>query len=150
MTFQIDFGNLAVGVGTVTLAYVTFLISSKTLTQSKNQKVAEFRIHWVEALRIDVATFIALATIRERTPAQLEKMHEIQARIMLRLNRKEKEHLRMRDELLLLIDCMHGKGDKKAIEQASVVTKAFQDLFNFEWGRIKSEIKSTNLVNEEI
>lgn len=150
MNFQIDFGNMAVGVGTVILAYVTFHISSKTLNQSKNQTVAEFRIQWVEALRSDVAAFIALAMIHQRTAAQVEKMHEIQARIMLRLNRKEKEHLRMRDELLLLIDCMHGKGDKTAIEQASIVTKAFQDLFNFEWGRIKSEIKSTDLINQEI
>lgn len=145
MNWQFDIGNFAVGVGTVALAVATVYISHRNLAQLRKQKVAEFRLQWVEDLRKDVASIVALATIKNRSDQQVREMHEVQARIMLRLNRKEIDHLNVKDQIFELIALMRGEKTGNVFEQASKVVMAFQDVFNTEWARIKSEITDSKL-----
>lgn len=64
---------------------------------------------------------------------------------MLRLNRKEIDHLNVKDQIFELIALMRGEKTGNVFEQASKVVMAFQDVFNTEWARIKSEITDSKL-----
>ncbi len=119
---QIDFGNLTVGIATLTLACVTIIVSLRSGAKQKNQKIAEFRKEWVEDLRSKLAEFDRSNTIiviraAERTRARKNKeetrvseLNSIISKclddqlysaryVYLMLNQKEPQHAMLRRKM---------------------------------------------------
>lgn len=55
-----DAGNALVGIGTVSVALVTFFVSSRTVKIDANKQIAIFRMQWSDALREDISVFVSL------------------------------------------------------------------------------------------
>ncbi|WP_156332741.1 MULTISPECIES: hypothetical protein [unclassified Chelatococcus] len=74
MNYQVDFGNLSVGVATIAIAVVSFVVSMKNIKSSNansramidvegRRRVAEFRREWIEVLRMHLAEFARCYTM---------------------------------------------------------------------------------------
>jgi hypothetical protein len=54
---QVDFGNLAVGVATIIIAFVTLYVSILNIHGVRSQKLADLRSSWLDDLRQHLASF---------------------------------------------------------------------------------------------
>ncbi len=77
VTLQIDFGNLAVGLATVIIAFVTFWVSLKSIKGNSRQKLSEYRHAWIEDLRDKVALHLQMCrqVIADHVASQFNPNH---------------------------------------------------------------------------
>lgn len=136
-------------------ATLTFLVAVFT----KENKTSEFRQSWIDALRADVAEFIAIwyfittdleAVAKEGTrgvsvreygqslKAELIKIEMLQARIELRLNPDEHAELIAKIRQLAKIHNMVGLTFDQRVTTIEEFTKSFQTALKREWKRVKS------------
>lgn len=55
---QIDLGNAFVGLGTVTVAFVTLYVAITANRQSRNRVLLDFRGLWIEEIRKTISSYI--------------------------------------------------------------------------------------------
>lgn len=92
--------------GTILVALISGLVSLLGLVISKEQKISDFRQAWIDALRQDTATLLANGNticasllVSPMSPQVWESLkenvfaiHELSAKIKLRLNTREEKH----------------------------------------------------------
>lgn len=137
---QIDFGNLAVGVGTMAVAVATY----KNISRISKTELARARSEWVATIRNEMANFIQIyETIEDRVEAErpgdlsfrewstestenqlrYDEMKKSQYRIVLMLNADEKSHRVLMDTMTQLL-AEGRKGDpERFIKVAQMVCK---------------------------
>jgi|HubBroStandDraft_3_1064219.scaffolds.fasta_scaffold21729_2 hypothetical protein len=157
MTWQIDFGNLAVGIATVFIAMTSIYIANSNLRQIKTQKIAEFRMKWIEDLRKKLAEFCdeTLKTIelaRKHKDVSGVRIQFLYSYVRLELNTKEKKHRELLQAMIHAVKCVNLFVDQKVNkENDDKITKqheqSISELFDIadailkeEWSRIKLEI----------
>jgi hypothetical protein len=144
---------------TIALALVGALVSFVGIILTKEQRVSEFRLRWLEDLRIDIASLIARALAIHAAywkaggpPAinsQLEiklredflEINQVSIRIRLRLNPNKDTHkpvIRLMDE----IEGLFGKDIenvpfKQINELTDRITNASQKLLRSVWEEVK-------------
>ncbi|MEE1656605.1 hypothetical protein VB618_10375 [Microvirga sp. CF3062] len=150
---QVDFGNLAVGLATAILAIVTLVVSLKNIKSNHSYKIADFRRHWIEELRVKVARFSVLYNelemkvsgtfdrdgIKQKywkvgNPEDEEKrkeMTEIVYHITLMLNPREKMH---KD----LVDMMNNYLALDVDANLREFHDLARQIMKAEWDRVKS------------
>jgi hypothetical protein len=90
-----DIGNLAVGLGTLAVAYV----SSRSIFAMNRQKISEYKVRWIEELRRDTATYVKrhqhIMLARRASPSgkvpkdersNLLELSEVRARLQMMIN----------------------------------------------------------------
>ena len=145
---------------TIALALVGASVSFVGIILSKEQKVSEFRLNWLEALRDDIASLIARALaihavhrnaggppisnspIGIKLTEDFLEINRVSVRIRLRLNPKKQTHMPV---ILLMdeIEDLFGKGIANAPfeqidELTTRVTKASQQLLRSVWEEVKN------------
>jgi len=58
INYQVDFGNLAVGLGTFAVAVASVFIALRSSKSQSNSRIAAFRMEWLNQFREDVAKYI--------------------------------------------------------------------------------------------
>jgi hypothetical protein len=159
MTWQFDIGNFAVGVGTMALAIATVFISHRNLRQLRSQKIAEFRMKWIDGFRVDLAE---LAKLRAKTidlDRALKKTHET-ADLRSQFEAVKNEAVALRVRLLLRLKPDSDDADEKKLEtplrtamemtppkadeQRREIVALSRKLLKREWERVKLEINTSN------
>jgi hypothetical protein len=149
------FGLPDQSVGSIVAAIIAGTIALLGLIISKEQKVSEFRQQWIDALRADIAAFIAHVhglhgeSLVQHPPEQAlwvrAKEHfiplaEASARIRLRLNPKEKESVALLD-VLDEIESVFNSPNPEFHTIAALTDKlvaAAQVVLKQEWVRVRS------------
>lgn len=155
MTWQIDLGNFAIGIGTVALAIVSFYVSQKNMRQQKSYKIAEFRVNWIDEFRRDVAALykiqyeISSIKIKKSSArTKEEKAHirqlyfdssELKARLLLRLKQNSENPAEAQLEKLLK-RAVRSDADL-AHEQRQSIRELTRSILKTEWNRAKKEIE---------
>lgn len=156
MNMQIDFGNLAVGIGTVALAIVTFIISQRNLRQQKKQKIAEFRVEWIDGFRRDVSSLFKIqyeisaikkgtrahqnANLKSRVEQLYYESSELKTRLLLRL--KKNSENKDEAELEKLLKSAISSNPDKAVLQRAKIRDLSRSILKTEWNKVRSEIES--------
>jgi hypothetical protein len=145
---------------TIALALVGALVSFVGIILSKEQRVSEFRLSWLEALRDDISSLIARALaihaahrneggppvansqMGMRLIEDFLEINKVSVRIRLRLNPRKETH---KPVILLMneIEGLFGKGIEKAPFQqiddlTTRVTNASQQLLRSVWEEVKN------------
>ena len=144
---------------TIAIALIGAFVSFVGVILSKEQKISEFRLSWIEALRDDLAYLIARvqaihATLKGTpgpinigTPQGLKLREEFleltqaSVRIKLRLNPKKESHkavITLMDENEKLFETGIGNAAFDQIDDfASRITEASQQLLRSVWEEVK-------------
>lgn len=149
----------AAAFATLFAAGIAATVSLVVSILSKEQKTSEFRQQWIDALRTDIAEWIAEITMLyalsidlkdkdvETTERALEtrfpnlvKVRLLTARIELRLN--PGEHREMFDAINALRDVDASTELSVVHRRLSVATKASQKILKEEWVRVKQGEKA--------
>jgi hypothetical protein len=145
---------------TIALALVGASVSFVGIILSKEQKVSEFRLNWLEALREDIVSLIARALaihaahrnaggppiansqMGMRLTEDFLEINKASIRIRLRLNPRKESH---KPVILLMdeIETLFGKGiEKTPFEQidelTTRVTNTSQQLLRSVWEEVKN------------
>lgn len=154
MSFQVDFGNLAVGMATIILAVLSFrtamqnivasrMIAKDALNAGGRRAIAEARLQWNESLRDDVAKFLSYTSHPTEifSPEKVRELSELYNRVRLRLQKQK--HSRE-------IDAMHNillevsKGSVSDIpgllRMREILTDMFEILLEEAWERANKEM----------
>lgn len=141
--------------GAVGAAAIGAIVSLLTLIISKEAKTSEFRQLWIDALRTDVAeaissTSMLLPLLSEREEgaafktvhAEFGKTTAALARIELRLNLLEDDHVALRDLIReteqMVRDAENRSYDPEAAEDLSCrVISQTQAILKREWDRVR-------------
>ena len=118
-----------------------FLIGILVTNQAK---VSEFRQLWINALRDDAATFIShtltihAAGLEDNVDESFLQVHLTTARIVLRLNPKEKKTKAVIVAMNEMRNANHTATEFSELnERISVFTGAMQNVLRTEWRRVK-------------
>ncbi|HQS10426.1 MAG TPA: hypothetical protein PLK13_16515 [Xanthobacteraceae bacterium] len=159
---QIDLGNLAVGLGTVIVAFVTLKVSVSNIEMEANHRIGSFRVDWIENLRRNVSKFIGIAhkIINESISTKEEdlsssildelvaEMNELEAYINLMLNINEESHINLSKSIGKVCEKLNYYSvhyETETIQLADPDLKSISDItrsiLKSEWDRASSEIK---------
>lgn len=107
-------------------------------------KVSEFRQLWLNALRDDAATLISHTLIihaahhGDNVDESFLQVHQTTARIVLRLNPKEKKSQAIVTAMNEMRNANHTVTEFSVLnDRIGVFTKAVQDVLRTEWKRVK-------------
>ncbi len=107
-------------------------------------KVSEFRQLWINALRDDAATLISHTLIihaahhGDNVDESFLQVHQTTARIVLRLNPKEKKSQAIITAMNEMRNANHSATEFSVLnDRIGVFTKAVQDVLRTEWKRVK-------------
>lgn len=133
-------------IGVVMAAYLTMYATKKAAELAakglENQirlnsavKLAEFRQGWINELRQAIAKFQSLGdTLKE---SDLPQVHELQAKIELLMNRKDKRYESLVDAMAAFIT--ETDDIQRALRQTEFMVIS-QDILKAEWETLKREI----------
>jgi hypothetical protein len=149
---------LLVPIGAVTAAITAGLFSYLALVISKEQKTSEFRQAWVDALREDVADFIASVRLIRYAIHNLQRIHpsgvppkaQMEAaydpyekattaynRLLLRLNPKNPPSAAVIIALKAARDALSAADYQKAADLMEPVRESARIVLKEEWERVK-------------
>jgi hypothetical protein len=148
MLFQVDFGNLAVGLGTALVAFMTW----RSASSSSYQKLADFRREWIEDLRQQVAAYISEITVLEGMKenriaySDVRKIRHQMTLIQLSLNPAEDSHKSLLEKMRELYDssirpideAYHSNMHRKTQE----LVDASRSVFKTEWDKLRREMNT--------
>jgi hypothetical protein len=124
-------------------------VSLTGLLITNQAKVSEFRQEWINSVRNDVATLVACAleihqadgTNQQKLDSLFIKIQKVTARIVLRLNPREKDSQGIVAAMNNLRSAIHGK-TKADFAQVNSLVNALEAVTQValkkEWGRVKS------------
>ncbi|MGA0562711.1 hypothetical protein ACO2RV_09690 [Ancylobacter sp. VNQ12] len=158
MNFQVDFGNLAVGLATMAIAMVTFFTSISNIKSNKNQKISDYRMIWISELREALSLFYRLqyelalikrdyaksSGFRKQELAETRRrlffdISAVKTRMLLMLNPASDNEAERKLEKLL------RKSVSDDVDEARIHRKEMVDLtrsiLKSEWNRVKNEIQ---------
>jgi hypothetical protein len=152
MNIQLDLGNLAVGLATLTLAGVTIFIALRSNEVQKNQKIADYRLAWNESLRSKIAEFAELTWekrliyIKNKNMTSVPReLFEIDKRIMsimafvdMMLNEKESAHEQLMEYMQKVL--LAGVNDEFTVRDVSLLGRK---VLKLEWEKLKLEIRES-------
>ena len=109
---------------------------------AKEMKLADFRQKWIDALRNDMAEFIAmtLEDAEKRAHEHYINQNMIFARINLRLNPNDPNYNSLLKCLGNLVEAK-DKSDDETKDLASRATILCQEMLKIEWDRLKSDLQ---------
>jgi hypothetical protein len=148
MNIGVDFGNLAVGLGTMAVAWVSFYANKRFLNKESAKSLAQFRVDWVEKLREDIAKFISMAIIIigekkagvTHTSNNVILINEAKARIRLRL--QVSKHKQILDCIDSIISAVHDGDFDKFYELIDELNDEAEKLLEQAWSRAKNGLDS--------
>lgn len=96
MNIGVDFGNLAVGIGTMAVAWVSFYANKRFLDKESAKTMAQFRINWINGLRNEISKFISVAIsihAHENGPIDIKNIMILnESKSKIRLNMQVSKH----------------------------------------------------------
>jgi hypothetical protein len=120
------------------------LVALVGLVVSKESKISEFRQKWIDDLRADISSFIALALVAQTklSPDKLEdfymRANEMNGRITLRFKHGDEQSRPLLNELSKLIDSAKGRDSSATTKTtADAVVREAQLVLGTEWKRVK-------------
>lgn len=154
--------TIFVALGTVTAALIAGAFSYFNLVASKESKVSEFRQAWIDALRADIAVYVARMQVisailhaneKEKVDGKEDlklKVYEqygeakvAHSAIHLRINKNEKdtEAKVINDEFISALEKAHACYQDKKFEEINCrldnVIRAASALLKMEWNRVR-------------
>jgi len=161
---QIDLGNLAVGLATVLIAFITLFVSLKNIKSQNGQKVAELRTQWIAELRTKFSDFIGTvysitnevvtSTETAQSSTKLDQMHSdlmrLESSVTLFLNPKEALHSEtikvigeIRGRLAIFSISSSKKLHDEIDDSARKLIENAQLILKIEWDRARLGIQKT-------
>jgi hypothetical protein len=144
-------------IATVIAAFIAAVITFLTSVFSKEAKISEFRQAWIDALRVDIARFIAIwwhvvneceqfngqeigdfnAAFWKDLKPELLEIEELQMRIELRLNPKEHQALLSALRTLVKVSDFVGRPVAEQRSAAHLLRDETQTVLGKEWRVVK-------------
>ena len=103
-----------------------------------NVKLAEFRQHWINALREDMAKFQAMGAVPSGEPTESQDFYELGTRIELRMNPDDPDYNELQDALYSYYSA-HEEIDK--LEANAPFVEVCQRILKREWDVLKSDLR---------
>ena len=141
----VEFGNLAIGVGTFVLAIVLGISNWRTSSMDRKVHIANKRQDWINELRIMVAEYLSIAQemhVRRKVPDDLmRRLITIRNKLVLMLN-PEEENTKLLIEILdSIYNELFTKGEINNKRFYALKTQSLntaQKIFKSEWRKIKN------------
>lgn len=151
--------ELIAAIATVAAAIIAGLVAVASATLSKDAKISEFRLAWMDELRSEIAELVARChyllnfprrlredNADEKAPAAiLEKMapdiviiQQRAAMIRMRLDPKKHNNVIGLIDRVETVDWMHTEDSEDASNLLLELQTASRDLLFGEWGRVKA------------
>lgn len=167
MTFQMDLGNALVGLGTIILAMVTFIVTNRNIQESRRaadrthkaegrRRLAEKRLSWIEELRKEIGELLALVANHDaRDLARGDRMNALSTVVSLRLATDKESHKELNaliQSVLRMVDLDNGTSalTKEAGQALLIELAATRDkcrlILREEWMTVKNELLSDDKI----
>ena len=162
--FQWDIGNFVAGLGTLSLAAVTYLSvkaseSAKMLELSKlsNLEIAKFRLEWNKDLRLAISKYVSTHRLVSQYQESVQKdkqkgeklLYDLQeSRNVILLMIKEDSDLQEERDLCNLIEISEFEDRQKEADIRSEIRKIGRVVLNKTWKQAKFEIKEAHQKQE--
>ncbi|MCA3562868.1 MAG: hypothetical protein IOC90_08040 [Methylocystis sp.] len=142
-----DIGNLAVGLGTLAVAFV----SSRSILSLNRQKVSEYQVRWIDELRHDTALYVKkhqhIMLARRESPSgkvpkgerkDLLELTEVRARLQMMINANS-DDLNERNFLIYVSQDVDRTEDN-AINQRKMIIELSRSIQKSAWKQAKLKI----------
>ena len=121
------------------------------LKATDKQIIAPMRQDWINNLRDLIAELLAKTLyyfgdgFEDRSDAEYLRLSELEIKISLMLNVKEKDHKRLRDYIRKLSSSLGSgrEGDSIFVDLHPKMEKLAQKILKKEWNRVRKEIRSS-------
>lgn len=162
---QIDLGNLAVGIGTSAVAIVTYLVAkrsndtaAKSVAALKSQKIADFRVQWINNFRDTASQLYKLQYEIALTKSDISKARSLERKKLIEKQRQlflEVSVLKTR-LLMMLKQNSNSENEKQlekllnkavsselsqALAQRKEILARTRAILREEWVRVKTEVE---------
>lgn len=132
---QIDFGNLAVGLGTVAVALVSFYLAFTTNVNERNRIFVNYAGLWIEEMRKTIAEYLAiLEAIPGTSGAErqnlLTQLREKDIYIRLKFDRSDPDAGRLFPLLDRLRDEVESGAPPSSVKP---IVDLFREIFETKW-----------------
>ncbi|MEX0315692.1 MAG: hypothetical protein AB3N18_16060 [Allomuricauda sp.] len=140
----IDYGNLAIGIGTFLLAVVLGIATWVRANRDRRVHVADKRQDWINGLRQAVSEYLAVcnvADLRVQTEqiAAIQEYTALLRKIELMLNPYEDNSKQLLAKMEEMKGFLFARSDQLHYEViADEITRITQKILKDEWNRVKS------------
>jgi hypothetical protein len=111
------------------------------------KQLASNRQEWINGLREDMSSFMALATERDHETFDRSKVIQTGLRIELRMNPEDRDYQILRSSMSAVVKSTDGMTEKD--DGMGTYIETCQKILKREWDVLKGELKSIGRVSSE-
>jgi len=141
----IDFGNLAIGIGTFLLAITLGIVAWVRANRDRRVHIADKRQDWINDLRDTISEYLAICSVvvdmkeDDNIDEKVERYTFLIRKISLMLNPNEKKSKELFDKIEEMKEFLMMRGEQWEFENLSdKITSVTQKILKEEWERVKS------------
>ena len=147
----IDFGNLAIGIGTFLLAITLGIVTWVRANRDRRFHVADKRQDWINDLRDTISEYLAICSVvvdmkeDDDIHQKVERYTFLIRKISLMLNPDEDKSKKLLSKIEEMKEFLMIKGEQWEFEDLSDnITHVTQKILKEEWERVKSLDRKKN------